>query len=301
MRVHILHDSFKLSRPGGRWEISRAEVAIIGLGLIGGSIGLGLQDFSYAVGGWDIDPSAIDLALQRGAINGRFDSPEEAAEADLIVVATPPEAVVPTLERLAPHLRPETVITDCASVKAEIVGGVRRIAPPILPQFVGGHPMAGLHLSGIGNATWNLFEGAAWVLTPTAETDRQAYSTVSKMVHGLGAKVYLMDPAEHDRHVALLSHVPHLVAAQLMKEAIGLSYPQVSGGSWRDMTRVASSDPGLWTEIVMNNREAIAGVLRRLSTEMDQIATMVEEGDAFNVRRLFEDGREAKRRMGRES
>ncbi|MFZ4508515.1 MAG: prephenate dehydrogenase [Fimbriimonas sp.] len=297
MRVHIRHESFRLSRPGGRWEESKAEVAIVGLGLIGGSIGLGLQDFGYQVGGYDVDPQVLETAIERDAVNGIFDNLEEVVEADTIFIAVPPAHVLPILREIKPFLRPETVVTDCASVKADIVEAVHAEFPELAPRFVGGHPMAGKHVGGIQNAAWNLFENAAWVLTPDAGTDRQAVSRINQLVCGLGAQVYHMAPDEHDRHVALLSHVPHILAAQLVQTSQGLAYPQVAGGSWRDLTRVAGSDPALWTQIVMNNRAAIADSLRALADELAGFAILVEDGDKENVEWFFNAARESKRRQ----
>lgn len=300
MRVNVKHESFKLSVPGGKWQEEKAEVAIVGLGLIGGSIGLGLQDFGYPVGGYDANPHVMEMAIERGAINGIFENLADVAEAEVIFLCTPPEAVIPVLTELAPIIRPETILTDCSSVKAELIKVIHRDFPALIPNFVGGHPMSGKHIGGIANASWDLFERSAWVLTPGESTDRHAFSKVNQLVCGLGAKVFLMTPEEHDKHVALLSHIPHILAAQLIQSAQGLAYPQVAAGSWRDLTRVAGSSPELWTEIVMNNRQAIADALRMLADEMQGFAQLVEDGDSENINWLFSAAKESKRRMDAE-
>ena len=269
------------------------DVGVIGLGLVGGSIALNLsQDF--AVTGYDVDIGARGEALARGAIAHAADSLAAFSNVKLIFIATPPAAVVPTMVGLADTLRGDAVVTDCASAKWGIVEAVLTQAPGIAPQFVGGHPMAGRERGGLAQARRTLFEHAAWILTPSEVTKPGAVEMVAGIIPTFGAYPVMMTPAEHDETVALLSHVPHVIAGILVQMATGLRRTDVGAGSWSDLTRVAGADPVLWTDIVMANRMHLSASLTTLGDRLLKIAPIIEAGDRDAIYEFFANAKRAK-------
>ena len=271
------------SRGGGR----RRRATLVGTGLIGGSIGLALRGAGWEVVGTDRDPATADAALARGAIGEIGEDPAS----DLTIVATPVGAVVDEARRLldAGH----RVVTDVGSVKDPVVAGVDH------PRFVGGHPMAGSEQDGIAAATADLFEGATWVLTPTATTDDDAYVAVRAAIVELGAEVVALAPDRHDALVAEVSHVPHLTAATLMRLADDRSEEhrallRLAAGGFRDMTRIAAGHPGIWPDIVAENREAIVDVLDRLIGALGEVREVVADADREGLLAMLEQARSAR-------
>ena len=225
--------------------------------------------------GRDADESRVRRALELGAIDASGDG----LDAALVVVATPAgQAAAVACHVLAEEGRnPDVVVTDVSGVKVPVVEAVRD------PRFVGGHPMAGSEQSGIDGADPDLFVGATWVLTPTVETDAAAYTLVSTVVTELGAEVVALSPADHDRLVAVVSHVPHLVAATLMNaaaegaEADG-ALLRLAAGGFRDMTRVAAGQPTIWPDICAENADAIVAGLDRLLVDLGELRDKVARG-----------------------
>lgn len=292
------------SHPGGsvaHGEPARAappRVQIIGLGLIGSSIGLGLRGSGWHVTGDDIDAARAARARELGAVDelGRDDS------AQLAVVATPVSQIAAIakdlLGRRAPGGggRPPLVVTDVGGVKAAVVAGVDH------PQFVGGHPMAGSEQEGPDGADPDLFRGATWVLTPTAGTDSQAYSLVRQFVGTLGAEIVALAPEHHDQLVALVSHVPHITAATLMTLACDASETEgallrLAAGGFRDMTRVAAGDPAIWPDIFEDNAVAVLVVLDDLLSRLGEVRRIVAENDRDGLVSLLRRAREARRNL----
>lgn len=269
----------------------RVQIAIIGLGGIGASVGLGLGALPEPLFerrlGYDIDPRACEGALSVGAIDHAAASLQECAQAELILIATPPAALPTLLEQLAPHLSPAHVLTDTASAKSPVLNWARQRLP-YPAQFVGGHPLAGTEHHGWESARHDLFHGAQWVLTPTPETHPDALETVRQMALHLGATPVLMDAEAHDREMALLSHLPHVLAFSLQSLAAQSPTHLAGGGSWRSATRVAQSDPALWAQILTLNREALLEWLARLRTQLDALAGALQKGDTEAVERLLQ-------------
>ncbi|MDQ1440363.1 MAG: prephenate dehydrogenase [Acidimicrobiaceae bacterium] len=265
------------------------RAAIIGTGLIGGSIGLALRREGWHVSGIDRDPARSARALQLGALDAVGRDPD----AEVTFVATPAGAVVEAaLEALA-HGSQHSVVTDVAGVKTPIVAALDH------PRFVGGHPMAGSEQEGVDGADGRLFEGATWVLTPTDNTDPAAYSRVLGVVSSLGADAVAMPAARHDGMVAMVSHVPHLTAAALMTLAADAATEQaallrLAAGGFRDMTRIAAGHPGIWPDLCMDNRLAITETLDRLMDAVGSLRTMVTEGDRAGILAVLERAREAR-------
>lgn len=248
----------------------RAEV--IGTGLIGASVGMALRRAGWFVTGSDLDPERSERALALGALDAVGEDPTAA----LTVVAVPVGAVPAAARRALSH---GGVVTDVGSVKAPVVAAVDD------PRFVGGHPMAGSEALGPEGARADLFDGAVWVLTPTARTDSAANAMVHSVLRSLGADVVTLDPAQHDRMVATISHVPHLVAATLMRLASDrgsseASLLRLAAGGFRDMTRVAAGDPAMWIDICAENRSAILDVLDSLVESLVDVRRIVADGDA---------------------
>jgi prephenate dehydrogenase len=191
---------------------------------------------------------------------------------------------------------PNAVITDVGSVKAAVVSAVDS------PRFVGGHPMAGSEQEGVAGSVADMFSGAAWVLTPVSSTDPDAYATVHSVATSLGAEVVTLDPTEHDQVVAVISHVPHLTAATLMRLASAnaaehATVLRLAAGGFRDMTRIASGHPGIWPDICAENRSAIVSVLDDLIAELSQVRDAVDGSDRARLLAGLEGAREGRRNL----
>jgi len=261
------------------------SLAIVGLGGIGASVGLGLKrrGLPLRIGGYDLLPEVLELAQAQGVIDFICPSLAACADAELIVLATPPHALYRCFQELAPHLKSRTVLTDVASVKAPVLAWAQTILPH--PQrFVGGHPIAGTGRSGLQAARADLFEGAQWVLTPTAYTDPAAQQQVEWLVRSLGAVPVWIEAEQHDKEFALLSFVPHCVAFSL--QSLHRQHPTFlqGGSSWRDATRVAESDPALWAELLLLNRQFTAEHLTALIAHLNRLAQLLEKGDEKSLR-----------------
>jgi prephenate dehydrogenase len=260
------------------------RVAVLGVGLIGGSIGLAARErLGAAVAGFDPDPGTREAALATGVADTATDSAAVAcAGAEVVFCAAPvgllPELVAAALEACGP----DTVVTDVGSTKREIVAAVGAD-----PRFVGGHPLAGAETAGVGNARADLFEGARWYLTPTERSDGVLYDRLQRTVAGLGARPQAIEPAEHDRLMATVSGLPHAVANALVAEAAadlasGERVPEV-GPSFRDATRVAGSNPGIWADIFASNREAVADSVAAMARRLDAAAALIRSGDTAAI------------------
>ncbi len=258
----------------------RPRLAIIGLGGIGASIGLASQTFASHRVGYDIDPDARAGALSIGAIDQPVETLAECAQADLIVIAVPPLAIPTVLQSLADHLSVQTVLTDTASIKQPILGWVRLYLP--YPQrFVGGHPIAGTEQSGWKSARPDLFQSAQWVLTPlSGGTDPDALDCVQALLKAIGATSLLMDSEQHDAELALLSHLPHVLAFCLSDLHQHNPTALSGGSSWHSATRVAQSDPTLWAQIFSLNRKQVLETLHQFRTHLDQLTQLLEQGDS---------------------
>ena len=252
---------------------------VIGLGLIGGSVALGLRRQGWHVSGEDIDADTALAAIDRGIVDRLgLDS-----DAEITFVAVPVLAATDQVKRALA----ETVgaVTDVGSVKAAICEAAADT------RFVGGHPMAGSELDGLDGAQAELFEGAVWVLTPGPDSDDAVFARVAAVVAGLGAEVVALAPDRHDELVAVVSHVPHLTAATLMGLASERAEEhaallRLAAGGFRDMTRVASGRPGIWLDICAENRVAIVGVLDQLIAGLSDVRDIIgaDDRDALYTR-----------------
>jgi len=267
-----------LSTPG--------RVAILGPGLIGGSVALALRAKSpdTKISIWGRCPEQLQEILKRGLADSVETDPAIAVrEASLVVLCTPVGTMRDLAQAILPGLSPTTVITDAGSVKAAVVDQLETI---LGGRFVGAHPMAGSERSGLGAAQAHLFEGAPCLITPTGKSDPAALARVSEFWKSLGCSVTTMNAAEHDRLVARISHLPHALAFALVNLIVDTLSPeaqQLAGGSFRDATRVAASDPSLWTGILTENRTEVAAALREMSKLLKSMATALGDENPDSI------------------
>jgi prephenate dehydrogenase len=265
------------------------RAAVLGTGLIGGSIGLALRERGWHVVGHDRDEDRARRALELGALDMIADG--DGPDVDITFVATPVGAVVDAARDALQ--RTSGLVTDVGSVKRAITEAVAG------DRFVGGHPMAGSEQEGVDGARADLFEGAVWVLTPVRGTDDDAYLRVRSVVASLGAEVVAVPPDQHDALVAVVSHVPHLTAATLMQLAGGRAEDsravlRLAAGGFRDMTRVAAGHPGIWPDICAENREAIVEVLDQFIDELGEVRHVVAAGDRAGLLARLDGARDAR-------
>jgi prephenate dehydrogenase len=250
------------------------RAVVVGTGLIGGSVGLSLRSLGWKVSGIDRDPAREARALEVGAVDvlGRD------AGADLVVVATPLGAVEGAVREALSWLGSEAVVTDVAGVKAPLARAIDD------PRYVGGHPMAGSEADGLEGAVAGLFTGATWVLTPTERTAPEAFARVRDVCAALGSEVVALPPERHDELVAVVSHVPHLVAAALVRQAAAAAAEQpvlmrLAAGGFRDMTRIAAGHPGIWPDVCAANAPAILAALDDLEGQLAELRSLVAAAD----------------------
>ena len=260
-----------------------SAVAIVGVGLIGGSIGLALRERKLAreVVGIGRREKSLASARQIGAIDrGTTDVADGVKSAEIIVVCTPVDTIVDFVARAAAACPKNAILTDAGSTKQTIVVAVEKQlgGRATGPQFVGSHPLAGDQRSGSEYARDDLLEGRMVVVTPTDKTPAAAVETITRFWQSLGATVVTMSPAEHDAALAVTSHLPHLVAAALAAATPEKLLPLAAGG-WRDTTRIAGGDPALWEPIFTTNREQVLAALAEFGRRVDGLRHALESGD----------------------
>jgi len=257
------------------------KVAVLGVGLIGGSIGLAAREHveGAEVVGFGRDPERLGTALERGAIERVAGSIEEAVEGAELCFACAPVGALPELVRAALDASgPDTLVTDVGSTKHDLVS---RIADP---RYVGGHPIAGAETAGVEHARSDLFQGALWYLTPHEQSGGLLYERLHRFVVDVGARPVAVDAETHDRLVAVFSHLPHVLANVLASQASarlsehGEALRQV-GPSFRDMTRVAGANTAMWGDIYRSNRAAIVEEIRGFRRELDEVERRLEAGE----------------------
>lgn len=263
------------------------RAAIVGTGLIGGSIGLALRERGWWVTGTDQNEVVAAEALRRGAL----DAVGPPSDADITFVATPVGSAAAEARKAL--TAGNGLVTDVGSVKAPIVAAVAD------RRFVGGHPMAGSEQEGVAGARADLFQNAVWVLTPNDETDDDSLVQIRSTVASLGADVVSLAPERHDALVAVVSHVPHLTAATLMALANERSEEhramlRLAAGGFRDMTRIASGHPGIWPDICQENSDAICSVLDRFIAALGDVRALVADGNRSGLLELLEQARNAR-------
>lgn len=277
---------------------SWASVAILGTGLIGGSIGLALRRAApgLEVRGYDADRASSRAAVDRDALSSAHASAAAAlAGCELALICTPVDSMDELCGRVGDQVEGDCYVTDVGSAKR---GPVAAGEAAFGGRFVGGHPMAGSERHGIEAADERLFEGAWWVLTPTERTDPAAYAAVSEIVGALGAKPIALDPEAHDSLVARLSHVPQLTASALVAVAAASGDNEtllsLAARGFRDVTRIAASRPELWVAILRANREAVLEALAELGDHLGEAAALIEGGRWDELRAWLDEARTAR-------
>lgn len=261
------------------------RVAIIGLGLIGGSIGLALHKANAAqqVAGYDLAKGVSDRARKIGAIDQAHSALADTVRgAELVILATPVGAMRVLLQTLAPALTPGTVVTDAASTKVQVISWAEEFLPSHV-SFVGGHPMAGKEVSGVEAADAGLFTNRIYCLTPTPRTNPAAINKVANFVETLGARVRFLEPAEHDGQVAGVSHLPFLASIALVKTvAEGSAWGDASllaATGFRDTSRLASGSPEMYRDICLTNSDAITRWLDEYISTMQSLRERIAKHD----------------------
>lgn len=256
------------------------QVTIVGLGLIGGSLGMALRRRRLAakVVGLSRYPATIRLAKRCGAIDeGTTDARQAVRDADLVVLASPVDLIAPQGKRLAQLMRPGSVLTDVGSTKGSIVRALGRLPKGI--AFVGAHPLAGSERRGITAARADLFDGSVCLITKVPGTGGQALARVQALWRPLVRRVITVSPIDHDRLLAHVSHLPHLVAFSLMQAAPRRAL-SIAPRSFLDATRVAQSDPDLWDDILRDNRLAVLASLRAFERECRRMGRLLQPANA---------------------
>lgn len=262
------------------------RIAIIGVGLIGGSLARALRRAGQRaeIVGFGRNHLNLQRALDLGVID-RYETSLDAAvcDADLIVVAVPVGVIGTVLRDLRPHIAPGSVVTDVGSTKVSVVQAAREALGESFSSFVPGHPIAGNERQGVEASSASLFDGRAVLLTPTAETRPVAVAGVRRLWEATGARVSEMDPDHHDQVLAATSHLPHVLAYALVDTLARMDESEeifdYAAGGFRDFTRIASSDPGLWRDICIANRDHIASALERYQAELADVADALKRGD----------------------
>ncbi|MEG0742759.1 MAG: prephenate dehydrogenase [Clostridia bacterium] len=277
------------------------NIAVIGLGLIGGSIAKALKRRTpHTVLGTDVSEQVLYKAKLLDAIDGEL-TPERLGICDLVIVATWPLAAVEYVTAHAAQIRKGAVVTDVCGVKRAVCDPLWQVAQEHGFMFVGGHPMAGIEYSGFDHATANLFENASMILTPPRGTDIQTLDTLKHFWRELGfGRVVMTTPENHDRVIAYTSQLAHVVSSAYVQSPTSLAYHGFSAGSFKDMTRVARLDPKLWTELFQCNRQPLLEELNTLIANLTQYRDALQAGDAPTMEALLLAGRQRKEQADKE-
>ncbi|EAX47124.1 Prephenate dehydrogenase [Thermosinus carboxydivorans Nor1] len=275
----------------------RLVVAVVGLGLIGGSLALALKKYTnHSVCGCDISADTLKQALQAGAVDRAETKIHEAVNgADVVIFCLPVSHIPAAIAEAAPYFKPGAVITDVASAKGCLLATV----PGLMPRevtYIGGHPMAGSEKSGFTAAHAELFVGRPYILTQPEKASDEAMARLRQIITAIGAIPVVMDGELHDMVVAQISHIPHIMAAALVNLAGSGKHSHLSlslaAGGFRDMTRIAASNPALWVDICFSNRTQIINSLKQLQEVLQRVTQNLEENDVSGLAAFLSQARE---------
>lgn len=286
--------------------MTKKVIYVAGLGLIGASIALGIRRDhpDYTILGYNRSEKSRQVALERGIVDQVTDDfASWAPLADVIILAVPIKQTIDFLAILADlDLKDQVIITDAGSTKEAIVTAADHYLKGKAVQFVGSHPMAGSHKSGAIAADVNLFENAYYIFTPSAMTGETTIGELKDLLSGLHARFVEIDAAEHDRVTSQISHFPHVIASSLMEQAG--SYAQshqmtqhFAAGGFRDMTRIAESEPGMWTSILLTNKAAVLERIEDFKTRLDRVADLIRTDQEEAIWDFFDQGRQTRKAM----
>ncbi|MEI8388742.1 MAG: prephenate dehydrogenase/arogenate dehydrogenase family protein [bacterium] len=262
-------------------------IAVVGLGLIGGSVLKGLRGKGFKLSGIARRNETIVQALAEKIIDEGSINLDLACKADLIFVCTPINKTIETINYLSSRVKPETIITDVASLKGNILDSVNTSQTPV--RFIGGHPMAGTENKGLESSFETVFEGAKWVLTPSKWSNQQDLANISSVIEKLGAKIVIADPDQHDKAVALISHTPLLLSQALFRMVENYSDKDVSklamilaASGFRDMTRLASANPELSKDMLIQNKANVLDIVKEFKNCLEELEKeLVENEDNY--------------------
>ena len=281
------------------------KVCIIGLGLIGGSIGLAMKrsKISNQIIGFARSNSTLKRAIELGLVDKVKDNLEDAVnDCDLIILATPLSTFKKLVEEMSPFLKKDCIITDTGSAKLSVIEDLRGILPNNV-EFIPGHPIAGTEESGPDAGFAELFDNRWCILTPTEENSSNAIDLIKEFWESIGSKVEIMDPLHHDKVLAITSHIPHLIAFNIVGTANNLAnvtekeVVKYSAGGFRDFTRIAASDPKMWSDIFTYNSEAVLEMLELFSDDLAKLKAAVIKKDSDLLFSNFEKTREVRKNI----
>ena len=281
------------------------KIAIVGLGLIGGSLAWSLKKSGRIgnVTGIDTDRDSIDFAVSEKIIDEGYTGLRGSiSDAGIIVIATNVGQIVKTAKAIIPLAGKGAVITDVGSVKGRIVRDIEKILPAHL-RFVGGHPIAGTENSGVRSGDPGLFKGKRFIITPTPKTDPKAIKKVASLWKMAGAEIHEMDPEAHDRIFGFVSHLPHIVAYSLVDTILSAPDAETlldfAGGGLRDFTRVAASSPGMWADIFTVNRENALKSIKKFKKSLEKLEAVIENKDSESLKKLLSRSSRARREFSK--
>ena len=281
------------------------KVCIVGLGLIGGSIGLAMKrsKISNQIIGFARSNSTLKRAIELGLVDKVKDNLEDAVnDCDLIILATPLSTFKKLVEEMSPFLKKDCIITDTGSAKLSVIEDLRGILPNNV-EFIPGHPIAGTEESGPDAGFAELFDNRWCILTPTEENSSNAIDLIKEFWESIGSKVEIMDPLHHDKVLAITSHIPHLIAFNIVGTANNLAnvtekeVVKYSAGGFRDFTRIAASDPKMWSDIFTYNSEAVLEMLELFSNDLAKLKAAVIKKDSDLLFSNFEKTREVRKNI----
>ncbi len=274
------------------------QISIIGVGLLGGSLGLAVKEGSLTetVVGIGHRVSTLEKALRRGAVDRyTLDPAEGVAGADLVVLATPVGLFGPLIEQAAPRLEQGCLITDVGSTKRAVAEAVLPHVPPRC-RFVGSHPLAGSEARGIDSAAKDFYNEALVLVVPPEASDEEAVARIENFWRALGADTRRVDAATHDRLLAQSSHLPHLVASALI-QALGSEAESLVGNGFLDTTRIASGDPGMWRDIFQTNRDELLAAAEGFQTVVEEWTAALRRNDNETIQNLLKSAKERRDRL----
>ena len=281
-------------------------IYIAGLGLIGASMALGIKRDhpDYKILGYNRSQASRDIALERGMIDRATDDFASFAPlADVIILSLPIKQTIAFLQELATlELKEDVIISDAGSTKSTIVAAAEKCFADKPVRFVGAHPMAGSHKTGAASADVNLFENAYYIFTPSSLTTQDTLEEMRDLLSGLHARFIEIDAEEHDRVTSQISHFPHILASGLMEQTASYAEEHAmarrfAAGGFRDMTRIAESEPGMWTSILLSNRETIIERIEDFKRRLDEVGQAISKGDENQIWNFFNQAREQRQAM----
>lgn len=275
------------------------KIAIIGLGLIGGSIAKAIKDNTdHTVYGADIQPSVVLRAKLIDAIDDELDD-NRLSECDLVIIALYPEDTVKFISDKTGIIRKGAVVIDCGGVKRCICDPANRLAEENGFTFIGGHPMAGVERSGFESSFGMLFNNASMILAPSPEIDIDTLHRVKEFFLSIGfGSITIVTPEKHDRVIAYTSQLAHVLSSSYIKSPTATEHHGMSAGSFKDMTRVATLNPKMWSELFIENKDNLVGEIDALISHLQEYRDAINDGDSEKISALLEDGAQKKAACG---